>query len=586
MSGKSKTRNHLRDRFNTAFCENVLPGMDELNKARVVVHDSMQAIKGAYVENKQNWGHFVKALLREMDYCFMHLPAVDTFIMVFDDYTRVPLAKSVEQTTRSARQNTGNGANDLRDFEITGLDDEIPDTYHAAVSDRHVWCRRIIAFCVKAWATDARFAPKIPPGKTLIVDGHYLNYGDLGDIPVHPDAPLMFTTQPNSDNNNQTDLSVRFCPDLAHTLGEGDLGLFHFMRKYAEILPVGQTFIVLSIDSDILYMCLKFLHTFSQFQSNILIRYWPGLTWCVAFNPYWTVAKMGPSDVKNQKWVDVGILKEQIEADPDLRCMNPELRVPHVVVAANASGNDYVDNFPGVVGERFVDSAFKDAQWLGPLVRFASNGDWDLDGAAYVRLVDYACRRAGTRNKDWKAVPGENCGPGVDPAKRMPKLNDVTFRKYHTRFWLNMMNAIGEDDWIEPPLGDYGYGLKNKSKGPRYGNLVRLHGDNDNFESWDNQPRRPVMALPDTSSEEASASASASESASKSLWQKLAPVNKSNTEPEAAAEQEEDVTSTPYQSCESESDHDQSEEDQEEEMPEAAPSVALSWLDDPDFFDL
>lgn len=492
-ANKSATRNVLADRYPDAFCHNSLPGLGLL-RARIAVHDSMQALKGAYVENKECWGDLVKASLREMYYSFHHYPNLETFAMCYDQYDRVPLAKSCEQAARSKHQATGEGLNPLRDFEIGTVDDPIPEAFSSATHHRGKWCREIIRFFVRTWATHPDYRPRIPPNKSLIVDGHYLNYHDL-DIPVYPDAPLEFKA------DAQGNVIIQFRPDLAHRQGEGDLGMMHLIRKLAEDLPVGQTIVMHSIDSDMLYYSLKFLGDFPELQANILIRYWPGLTWCVAFRNTWVPAFTKPDSVKDQKWADVGLLARLIQEDKDLQCMNVELRVPHVVTALNTGGNDYLDALRLVPGTYYPAACFGDAQAMGPLIRLTSDGKWELDGPSWMRLLEYAVRRASTRS-EWKANPGVNCGDKdgalFDLPERMPLLNDRVYRRYHVEYWLTLMNAIGHDHYDEPLLCDYAYARKDRDKPVSRHNLIRLHAEpgHDRFDSWDDQPRPTPLALP------------------------------------------------------------------------------------------
>ena len=494
MSSKSQTRNYLRDMVPNAFCQDALPNVQALSACEIAVHDSMQMIKAANVGNKTNWGQLVKAFSREVEYCFTHIPSVRTFVMVFDHYDRVPLAKSVEQRARSTTQSVGDGKHDLRDFLIAGLDEPIPETFNAATRDRRHWCREIIRFYVRSMAEHVQYAPPLRrPGDRLIVSGHYLSYGDL-DIPVHPDAPLEFLM------DDDMRIQLRFRTDLAHTLGEGDLAMLFIMHELARDMAPKTAFLMLSIDSDMLYMCLKFIHTYFKFNINIMMRYWPNLSWCVNLNPYFRIASMNPSVVYGQKWVDVGLLKEHIESLQELSSFSVEDRVPHVVVAANCAGNDYIDQIPWVPGNYFLDACLFDAKALGSLVRVKGK-KWELVGHTYQRLLEYATRRAATR-KEWSAKPGENCGPGFDVPKRMPRPNDRIYRKYHVKYWLIMISSIGESDFVEPPLHEFAYARKNRNKPVSYWNIKRLHteeGQDDTFDEWDDQPMRPIMALPENS---------------------------------------------------------------------------------------
>jgi hypothetical protein len=508
---KSQTRNTVLAEYPKSVCVDAAPAA--IQDVGYVFHDSMQALKSAYVEGMANWEGFVYGMQKECMLSFERYPNVHTFVMCFDNYDRVPLAKACEQLSRSKRNSAGEGAGALREFSVGPLSASIPDAYGLATHDRNYWCREIIRFVVKSWATApvpdgskkpwaVSSRPRIPVGKSLIVDGHYLDYGDLDDIgvAVHPGVPLQISCI----GNNEAHL-VSFRPDLAHTLGEGDLGMVWLMEALvpkAEFTQVA----VLSIDSDMMWNLLRYLEV-TEKNVGIVWRYWPGLTWCVSTNPF---SKMTGRNI--QKWCDINVLQSSMRNDPRLACIAVEDRVASLTVVCAASGNDYVDATALVPGHYWLATYFNNAPRIGSMVGPLSGTESDtaqmplvkplsIKRLSYYRLVECASRQAakgkrGTYYCNFDPASETYSYPTNAPP-RMPSMRDMKHTLAHVSYVVQMMNHLGLNHYKEPNLSHYGYGRLNVSLPPSRTNIKRLHGT-DETDTWAmaNQPQPPPMALP------------------------------------------------------------------------------------------
>lgn len=457
--GKSDARNLILEKFNASTCD--LAVFEDSKEAEYVVVDAMQTLKSCSNNVLHCWKDLTHALTNDCRYSSRFFKKVHTYIICFDDYTRVPLAKSVEQASRSASASRGEGVNALEGFKIGELSDFLEDGFSSALHDRDYWCPEIIRYCAKHWATDC------PPtflkeGDRLIVDGHYLKYQDLPDIGVHPDAPMVITKK-------NGEYVIDFMDDLEHGLGEGDLSMLYLVDK---IVEQNAKVLLYSVDSDLMWYMLRLLEITDK-HYDLFWRITPPLSWCASPNPFPQIREKN-----KQRWCHINTLKQMMQSNKQLRKLPLEHRITSLAIMCAASGNDYIDPVKGVPPHHFITAFFNNIEYIGSLCDQPMPKIWSLVGANYNRLMDCAVRQSTMRKKgDYKAPPT------TAPPKKMPTLNDQIHRKHHVEFFVDMMNAIKDKWYDEPNLSYYSYGRPDDTKPPARGNLIRLHND-DNDDKW------------------------------------------------------------------------------------------------------
>lgn len=459
MGRKSEARNLILEKFKDSTCD--LAVFEDSKEAQYVVVDAMQTLKSCSNNVLQCYKDLVHALLNDCRYTSRYFKKVHTYMVCFDDYSRVPLAKSVEQASRSANADRGEGKNALDGFKIGELSDFIEDGFSSAIHDRHYWCPELIRYCAKHWATDC--PPEfLKEGDRLIVDGHYLKYQDLPHVGVHPDAPMVITKQ-------NGEYVVDFMDDLEHGLGEGDLSMLYLVDK---IVEQNSTVLLYSVDSDLMWYLLRLLEVTDKYY-QMFWRISPSLSWCASPNPYPRIREKN-----KQRWCHINTLKQLIQSHPEMRKLPLEHRITTLAVVCAASGNDYVDPIKGVPSHHFINGFFNNVEYIGCLCDQTMPKLWGLEGANYNRLIDTAVRQSTMRKQAQYIAP-----PRTPEPKKMPSLNDQIHRKHHVEFFMDMMNAIGDKWYDEPNLSLYSYGRPDDTKPPGRGNLIRLHGD-DNDDHW------------------------------------------------------------------------------------------------------
>ena len=418
MGRKSEARNLILEKFSESTCE--LAVFKDTKDAEYVFVDAMQTLKSCSNNVLQCWKDLTHALLNDCRYTSRYFKKVHTFVVCFDDYSRVPLAKSVEQASRSANSTRGEGKSALEGFEIGELSDFIDDGFSSALHDRHYWCPELIRYCAKHWATDC------PPdflkeGDRLIVDGHYLKYHDIPDVGVHPDAPMVITKQ-------NGEYVIDFMDDLEHGLGEGDLSMLYLLDK---LVHQNAKVMLYSIDSDLMWYLLRLLEVSDKFY-DVFWRISPSLSWCASPNPYPQIR-----DKNKQKWCHINTLKQLIQTHPELRKLPLEHRVTSLAIACAASGNDYIDPLKGVPSHHFITAFFNNISYIGPLCDQPLPQVWSIEGSNYNKLVDCAVRQSTMRKR------GDYFAPPTTPEpKKMPSLNDQIHHikeEHHMMFSMNLV---------------------------------------------------------------------------------------------------------------------------------------------------
>lgn len=460
MGRKSEARNLILKKYADATCD--LAVFTGSMDAEYVVVDAMQTLKSCSNNVLGCWKDLTHALLNDCLYSSRFFKKVHTYMVCFDDYSRVPLAKSVEQASRSRNSDIGEAKQALNEFSIGELTDFIDDGFSSAIHDRNYWCPELIRYCAKHWATDC--PPKfLKEGDRLIVDGHYLKYQDLPEVGVHPDAPMVITKK-------NGEYVVDFMDDLAHGLGEGDLSMLYLVDKIAS---QNSKVLLYSVDSDLMWYMLRLLETSDKFYD----MYWrisPSLSWCASPNPYPTIRENN-----KQRWCHINSLKQLIQSDKQLRKLPLELRITTLAMVCAASGNDYIDPINRVPSHHFITAYFNNIKYIGELCDQPMPKTWALKGRNYNRLIECAVYQSKMRKgAEFKHPPSTKSVP-----KNMPSINDQIHRKHHVEFFLDMMNAIGQNWYEEPNLSFYSYGRPDNTKAPARGNLIRLHGD-DKDDHW------------------------------------------------------------------------------------------------------
>lgn len=459
--GKSEWRKAVLEKFPDAVCK--LGVFTDSKAAEYVFVDSMQTLKSCSSHTIRSWGDLVHCLLNDCRWTSKSFPKVHTFVVCFDDYRRVPLAKSVEQKKRSKP-----GGDRLDEFEIGALGDTLTDEFSSALHDRNRWCPQIIRYCAKHWASDC------PPtflkeGQRLIVDGHYLDYGDIDGVAVHPDAPMVIT-------RTNGEFVVDFLAEHEHGLGEGDLSMAFLLDR---LVAQNSSVLMYSVDSDMMWYLLRLLETTNKYY-NLYWRYAPMLSWCASPNPFPQIREKN-----KQEWCHMNALRVMI--DGALRKLPAELRVTTLAIACFSAGNDYIDPFPRVPPHHFVTAFFNNIEYIGPLCERPLPTTWVLNFENYEKLVHCAVQNTG--KKGFSAEEDVSKELKCQPA-------ELKCRKLHTAFFVDMLNHVGEDFYKELNLSSYGYCRLDKTKPPARGNLGRAHLSSE-IDSWtlQEQGQFPPIAL-------------------------------------------------------------------------------------------
>jgi hypothetical protein len=469
-SGKSGTRNLLTDLFfKEATCENET--FSDCAEAETVFIDSHQTLKGCNSEVIGTWRYLVKALLNDALYTSRTYRKVNTYVLSFDRQKCVSFAKAVEQLERTKSSMAGEGSSALSGFCIGELDDPLGDGFSAALNDRDYWVPEIIRHCVIRWATDC------PPeflreGHRLIVNGHALRYGDIPNVGVHPDAPLVITKRKGQ-------FVVDFMDDLANQHGESDLAMLWLLD---EVAPNNSTVLLYSVDSDLMWYLLRLLEK-SRNHFEIYLRYWPGLAWCASKNAFPQIREK-----QNQKWIHINRLKELMQSYEPMRMLPLEHRIFSWFVLGAAGGNDFVDTLPKVPVHHFIAAFLNNMEYIGDLVIGRNAHDIRLNAQSYARLIECAVEQSHLRGGKLYIV-GES--PKRKPRSPLyPTETGMQYRALHLDYVLLMMNSIGESCFIEPNLSEWGYGRIDPEKLVSRLNLCRLHND-DEPDEWAVQPGLP-----------------------------------------------------------------------------------------------
>lgn len=455
--GKAVFQHILRHRYPDGFWP-MGQRPNESNESTVVFHDSLQLLRSLRMfgkDGKKNtnlvtWRDLVQAYKNTVEFEFKNHRNVRTFVMCKDKSGMVWLAKSIEQAAR--RKNIQPIDHEV-DMNMT-LDGKIPDFWDDALG-HHALVARIIRFIFTTLATVPEMRFGLPPGRSVIVDGHCLEPEDLpADAMWRDTADTRVAMRPSSDVLKRTPVrfdpgqKVSLCWDLVNSIGEADFSIPYLMRAIAPHEKVT----VYTVDTDSIGVFLRYKEAYPD-SGRVLLRLWPQLT-CSAF--------YDRPKYPDQRWCHIDRLLEIIEQDPALFSLKRP--IGSLAAVYNAAGSDYTAVLSGVPRYHFINSFFAFAQEIGDLV----TDDWMLIEMAYQRLVQYACYSAyhkasqgiaeGVAKRKGETFIAKPVTHEVNLSKgagRMPA--DLDMRALHVGLCMEALKCVGHRDLREPSLDRYGY---------------------------------------------------------------------------------------------------------------------------------
>lgn len=341
--GKSEWRNMMAtELYKDAHTKGMPPRVKV--DATVVVFEGIQMLKSLQGKKLKTCVDLVQAFRATIYASLGPGSKVEDFIMLFDKYPWVPVSKGVEQEARDKQPSAAADADDVA-AEANGpafpgakelaIGSDLDENWQAHLHDRHWHIPRYIRFIVTHLLVGPPMvALRVRPGVRVVFDGHYIE--DLDAIPEIdlPERVQKFPFVLQRLPIQLCDGQVSLREDLENTIGEGDFAIPFFLTKVAPDRPA----IVYSIDSDLVWILLRFLDRFPD-HPGIALFFWPHLSFAVAGTyPSGQPKPAGPGPW--QRWFDMKRLRDLILADPQLQATGNPLRA--LEFACQASGGDYV----------------------------------------------------------------------------------------------------------------------------------------------------------------------------------------------------------------------------------------------------
>jgi hypothetical protein len=462
---KSEARKRVSTLYPNSFFEDRTP--DGVNDVTLVVVDWAQVAKGLIVSGK-TWGDVAERGLADvMGRARSQYPRATTFVITTDYYPDVDITKAPTQDDRTQQNEAGEGqlldadgdpVDPLADFVCGPAHAPVPDEWRLAIHHRAKWFGEIVRFFARHWMT-------MPFGRdmTILVDGHYLQPGDLEGTEEHDVEVLQRTPLRLGDNDPPA-----LMPHLHNSLGEGDFSIPFFLRMLSEDHVSAA---VLSIDTDLMSILLTLDTTM-----RLYWRFWPRLSFMANTRGFGRMAG------KNmQKWCDISELKQDILSDQRLMMLKAPVTTLCATIAA--SGGDYTDPIKRVTPAHFINTLLANAQFIGDVC----DDEGTIDRKAHERLVRCACKQS-TKRTLYEAAEG--CD--LDCPGRTPPRPDILHRRRHLEWYMSMLRQTGRSmlELGNPRL--YGYARVDRSQPLSRTNIMRLHGtDAPDDRISDEEPEEP-----------------------------------------------------------------------------------------------
>lgn len=413
--------------------------LPERNYATLVVIDAIAALRGVNAHGK-TWKDVGDRLLKDIDVIGKYYQSATTFVYSYDMYEFVPVAKDPTQKSRTAQAEVGEPEKEMTGFVCGPLYSPIPDDWGRALGHRAKYVRDVIRFFVKYWMTCT-----FPANLTILVDGHYLR---PEDVPQWDISQEDLHRTPIYIGPGKPTLAKDFCNEL----GEGDFSMPFFLKK---LQGEHDSAIVLSIDTDMMSILLAL-----EIPMKIYWRFWPRLSFVPNTEGFGNM-----TGANAEKWCNISLLKELINADDRLCALVSPVRSLNAAVAA--SGGDYVDPIAKVTPRRFIDTYLLNASFIQDLC----DEGGEINVEAHRRLIRCACVQAKYGNKkEFTASRDSNFD-----SRFMPSPCDLLYRRKHLEFYMIMILQTGCDILSLPDPRLYGYGRIDRTKPLAKGNIMRLH---------------------------------------------------------------------------------------------------------------
>lgn len=426
--GGSGGRKRLREVYPHCFNDG---DIKDASKVAIVGFDAIQILRGVLALTFSTVRELAQAFLKyPIKQAKEKYPMAHTFVFVFDKYPFVPIAKGVEQQKRAKQHN------EPEEYEFDfSPEARVMESWNSVTGDRDRGCPEILRAFVAEWLLD-------PPKERVIIDGHYLDEFQ-GQYNVQ-NVPLCLSPVP------------RLAHEYTNTLGEGDFGLPFLLKKLSAELHPEEDIVIHSVDSDMI--CIGMLLS-RQIPNRIHLRFWPMLANSVNSRGH------GRMDGKNvQKWCDTTLLRTSIETDDRLKAIPDPLKV--MILAIYASGGDWSEPIPRAPVHHWINTVLVNASFFAKLV----DEDWKIDNGSFKTFVGCATMQAIAGKRLY-----EHTADACLENNRMPRPDDVLYRRKHAQYALFMLRRTGKKSLKLDDSRLWGYGRENLDLPFDRKNVVRLH---------------------------------------------------------------------------------------------------------------
>ena len=365
----------------------------------VVLEDGLQQLM-LFCGKEVTYRHLISSLLKLAKY-YLGFTECRVYVLCFDKNDYVEKSKREEQTKRDDENQTTTTTTATATATITppfSNDTVIPEDLRALLSQRSGFRKDLLQWICSNILHNEEYMFEIPEGKKFAVSGHCTTVGTYDHVALIDHQWNTTYVWPNKQ-------------------GEAELQFFFIFHTLATCDPTIKSVEIISIDTDLLSICLLFAIRCPEYQ----------ITWKFSLTNGWILYKNWPDTTTNVKRMSINRLVHSIRSDLSSTLKSP---IEDTVLTIIAAGSDCTNGYYGITHSVFLSTLFMKSLYIGDLYDREKK---QVNGKAYGRLVVEAHR------------------PKKDVKDRYT-LPSIIFKAWHVflyfRIWTRLLDS-------NPRLDDY-----------------------------------------------------------------------------------------------------------------------------------